>query len=63
VDCVPVATLKKFATGHGGATKEMMATSLQKKLPGLFEQKLDDNAIDAVWLFKWAETFLTRIPR
>jgi hypothetical protein len=65
VECVPVATLKKFATGHGGATKEMMEAALRRTSPELFNQKqtLDDNAIDAIWILKWAEHNLARIPR
>ena len=63
LECVPVSTLKKFATGHGGATKEMMAAALKRKHPELFNPSLDDNAIDALWIFKWAQTSLARIPR
>jgi Holliday junction resolvasome RuvABC endonuclease subunit len=58
VDCVPTGTLKKFATGHGGATKEMMAASLYKFHPGWKNGKLDDNAIDALWLWYWADNHL-----
>lgn len=51
---VPVGTLKKFATGHGGATKEMMAASLSKVEPG-FSTDWDDNQVDARWLRRYAE--------
>lgn len=37
VECVPVATLKKFATGHGGATKEMMMRAALKADPIRFD--------------------------
>src|SRR5258706_15120996 len=46
IDCVSVSTLKKFATGHGGATKEMMRMAAFRHSPTL-SSKLDDNAIDA----------------
>lgn len=64
-DCVPVATLKKFATGNGGATKQAMAQHLfrSKHLPR-FEAGLpglDDNGVDAVWLWHWAQKNLTRL--
>jgi Holliday junction resolvasome RuvABC endonuclease subunit len=60
VECVPVGTLKKFATGHGGAKKEMMATSLFKLYPQWKSAKLSDDAIDALWLWYWAETHLSQ---
>lgn len=34
--CLPVGTLKKFATGSGNATKEMMLAALVQKYPGRF---------------------------
>lgn len=52
-DCVPVGTLKKFATGHGGATKPMMEAALRKTGRWAVDN-LDDNAVDAAWLFEWA---------
>lgn len=67
VQAVPVATLKLFATGHGGAKKEMMMQAAERMLPGRFAlrgnkirdlltgQMLDDNAIDAFHLLRWAE--------
>lgn len=51
---VPVGTLKKFATGHGGATKEMMAAALAKVEPN-FSTDWDDNQVDARWLRRYAE--------
>lgn len=63
-ECVPVGTLKKFATGHGGATKEMMAKALRTQYPEFKEaiwRGLDDNAIDAIWLWLWAKKNLSRI--
>lgn len=61
IECIPVSTLKKFATGHGGATKEMMSAALKKKFPELWRSEYDDNTIDALWLLKWAQQNLTRV--
>lgn len=58
LECVPVSTLKKFATGHGGATKEMMSAALPVELKN---KGYDDNAVDAIWLLKWAQHNLSRI--
>ena len=60
LECVPVSTLKVFATRYGKATKEQMAEWLWKANPELKTAGLDDNAIDAIWLFKWAQTHLSR---
>lgn len=59
LECVPVTTLKKFATGHGGATKEMMRAALIQQKQFL-PMKLDDNAVDAVWILAWAREILVR---
>lgn len=72
-DAVPVATLKKFATGHGNATKEMMIAALIKTDPEHFSkhadptrawfdktQEIDDNACDAVWLWKRTNQLFNR---
>lgn len=69
-DAVPVGTLKRFATGHGGATKEMMVKALIKADPHFTKHEkstcaywhpdpstsisIDDNAVDAIWLWKRA---------
>jgi hypothetical protein len=50
---VPVGTLKKFATGHGNATKEMMLAALQKT-DEIFPVDADDNEVDARWLRRFA---------
>lgn len=60
IDCVPVATLKRFATDHGGATKPMMAAALRRKHPSIWTAALDDNAVDAAWLWLWAKQNLGR---
>jgi hypothetical protein len=62
VECVPTGTLKKFATGHGGATKEMMSNALKRQYPQHWNPLLDDNAVDALWLWLWADRNLTRNP-
>jgi hypothetical protein len=61
IDCVPVATLKLFATGHGGATKSMMASALRRKHPDVWNGALDDDAIDAAWVWLWAKQNLGRV--
>ena len=61
IDCVPVTSLKVFATNFGGASKEQMAKALKLVAPGLVSASLDDNAIDAIWLWKWAEHNLCRM--
>jgi len=50
---VPVGTLKKFATGHGNATKEMMLAAL-RKTDEIFPVDADDNEVDARWLRRFA---------
>lgn len=62
IDCVPVGTLKKFATGNGGATKEQMENALKRQHPTRWTAALDDNAIDAIWLWLWAQKNLSRTP-
>lgn len=75
-DAVPVATLKLFATGHGGATKEMMVKALIKNDPHFTKNedptcaywhpdnrtsiRIDDNAVDAIWLWKRANQLFNR---
>lgn len=76
-DAVPVSTLKRFATGNGKATKEMMIAALIKSDPAHFSKhegpmfanwhpdvrtkiRVDDNAVDAVWLWKRANQLFNR---
>jgi len=61
IDCVPVTTLKKFATGYGNADKAMMKYAMFKRYPDT-SKDLDDNAINALWVLKWAEKNLSRLP-
>jgi Holliday junction resolvasome RuvABC endonuclease subunit len=58
VDCVPVGTLKRFATGSGTASKEQMIAAAQKSLPG---KAFGHDAADAFHLLRWAEKNLSRI--
>ena len=77
IECCPVGTLKKFATGNGGADKDMMARMLiqtnprfqwerRKKVNEVKDTQtgnfLDDNAVDAVHLLNWARKTLARSP-
>lgn len=71
LECVPVGTLKKFATGNGAAQKLAMAKALanqderfschqgrifyRPKETDLHIVRIDDNAVDAVWLHKWGQ--------
>lgn len=63
--CVPVATLKRFATGDGTAQKQGMAEALLRAEPerysaapepGFIRQgnrPVDDNEVDAIWLARY----------
>ena len=74
LEAVPVATLKKFATGGGSATKERMCGALiqadNRYAKAAKEDcvrdlktntELDDNAVDAIWLWKWGQQNLGRL--
>lgn len=61
-DCVPVATLKKFATGNGAAKKYDMARAFARdEKIGSDSLLYDDNAIDAYFVWKWAKQNLSRM--
>ena len=62
IECVPVTTLKKFATGSGAADKAAMKKALFTQFPQT-RPDLDDNAIDALWILKWAERNLGRMKK
>lgn len=65
VHCVAVATLKRFATGNGGALKPDMARALALAEPGRYQlepqtgllwrdgKAMDDNEVDAIWLARY----------
>jgi len=57
IQCIPVGTLKLFATGDGHAGKEKMHKFFQReKLHGMhLETVLTDDSIDAYFLHKWAK--------
>jgi Holliday junction resolvasome RuvABC endonuclease subunit len=61
VECVPVTTLKKFATGSGWADKAAMKRAMFTQFPDT-DPLLDDNAIDALWILKWSLKNLSRMP-
>lgn len=62
VDCVSVGTLKKFATGSGSASKEAMRKYLRD--PRFDKPSLiDDNQVDAIWLWLWAEKTFARLNK
>lgn len=61
VECVPVTTLKRFATGHGGATKEMMETAAFKRLGISSQSGWTDDTFDAIWLHAWANDKFARL--
>lgn len=56
VQAVPVGTLKHFATGNGGADKELMRSALQSRYPHLLKPEADDNEVDAIWLLKFSQS-------
>jgi len=56
--CVPVKTLKKFATGDGNADKHAMALALMERYPTAWKPNMDDNAVDAAHILLWAESQL-----
>lgn len=71
-ECVPVTTLKKFACGHGGATKEMMMGAVARYFPARFkfdgknlfdintQTRLTDDTADAIHLLRWGHQNLAR---
>ncbi len=65
---IPVATLKRFATGNGRAQKADMAQALIRAAPDYFPNMLDgyvvkadrtladDNEVDAIWLARYVQS-------
>lgn len=62
IECCPTGTLKLFATGYGGATKEQMERAARKKYPDWLATRigLDDNAFDATHLLAWGIQTVSR---
>ena len=61
-DCIPVGTLKKFATGSGEATKELMEKRFWMQPEFASIKKVDsDDTVDAAWIWLWAKTNFARI--
>lgn len=58
-EAVDVKTLKKFA-GYGGADKDAMRCLLYARHPET-SLHLDDNGVDACWVWHWAKENLGRI--
>lgn len=58
IDCCPVKTLKKFATGSGIANKDFMVQEAEKFFPDI--PIVDDNCADALHLLRWAVTLTSR---
>lgn len=46
---IPVGTVKKYATGKGNASKDMMMQAARSKWPEV-PAKMDDNEADALWI-------------
>lgn len=61
VECVPTGTLKLFATGNGAAGKPLMEAALFRCESSIRHANLDDNGIDAIWLWKWAQQHLNNV--
>lgn len=71
-DCLETGKLKIFATGSGAAKKDDMARALVRQDPQIYElrdgavwltrsnpaQLLTDDAVDAIFLLKWAAQLL-----
>jgi hypothetical protein len=60
IEAVDVGTLKKFATGSGAADKSVMKKKLIEIYPYHCFASMDDNAIDATWLWIWARINLSK---
>lgn len=59
-DCLGVSALKKFATGSGFAKKPAMADALLKYHPEWKTANFTSDAVDALWLWYWAERVYER---
>jgi len=76
-ECCPVQTLKKFATGRGGADKDLMAIALSRIYSNEFFLEdgkihwighapklfLSDDGVDAVHLLNWSRSVLANTEK
>lgn len=60
-ECIPVTTLKKFATGNGGEQKEGMELMLKKNHPNLWRAGMGNDTVDATWLWLWSRKNFSRL--
>jgi len=60
IECLPVGSLKKFATGRGSADKADMEIALKKYHPNLWTKGIGDDTVDALWLLIFAKQNLCR---
>lgn len=58
-EAVDVQKLKKFAFS-GRADKLAMSAALKAQHPSLWKAEYDDNVIDAIWIWLWAQKNLSR---
>lgn len=58
---VPVATLKKHATGTPRASKALMVAAARKKFPSM--NIPDDNVADALHLLRWGVELLSTVQK
>jgi hypothetical protein len=63
LECVPVTTLKRFASGSGAADKFAMEKALKIHHSELWKEEYagKDDTIDAIWLWLWSQQNLSRI--
>lgn len=53
---IPPSKIKKFATGKGNASKEMMLSVFRKKFPEFDVLHKEDDICDAYWMMKYSES-------
>jgi len=58
-ECVPVKTLKLFATGAGNSTKDAMERALRRT--SYWKVGISEDTVDAVWVWLWSQKNLNRM--